>query len=197
MGLNFFKNSETVVENIDLSEIDRESKFKHFRGRQEILLTILLTAFSCFQLYASITNRFPQQIVRYSHLGFAICLAYIIVPGHIEDGPEQAQHFRLVLAALFAAVTFYFLYNYKDLQLRAGAYTQLDVIMAGTGILFVLCACWRVVGPPIVCVASFFIIYGFIGPYLPGFLHHRDTPSSGSSPTYSSPPRESSGTPSE
>lgn len=173
MGLNFFKNRDTVLENVDLSEIDRESKFKHFRGRQEILLTILLTAFSCFQLYASITNRFPQQIVRYSHLGFAICLAYIMYPATSKTDRSRHSIFDLVLAALFAAVTFYFLYNYKDLQLRAGAYTQLDVIMAGIGILFVLFACWRVVGPPIVCVASFFIIYGFIGPYLPGFLHHR------------------------
>ena len=33
--------------------------------------------------------------------------------------------------------------------------------------------CWRVVGPPIVIIASCFIIYGFVGKYLPSFLQHR------------------------
>lgn len=174
MKLNFLKNRvSTAIEEVDLSEIDRESKYKFFKGRQEIALTILLTVFSCFQLYASITNRFPQQIVRYTHLGFAVCLAYIMYPATAKSDRNKHNIADLFFAVVFAVIISYFLYNYKALQLRAGAYTQLDVVMAGMGILFVLFACWRVVGPPIVYVASFFILYGFIGPYLPSFLHHR------------------------
>ncbi len=67
----------------------------------------------------------------------------------------------------------YFLFNYEALQFRAGAYTKVDVVMAALGVFLVLTACWRVVGPPIVIIASAFILYGFVGKYLPGFLHHR------------------------
>ncbi len=49
----------------------------------------------------------------------------------------------------------------------------MDVVMAALGVFLVLTACWRVVGPPIVIIASSFILYGFVGKYLPGFLHHR------------------------
>ena len=77
------------------------------------------------------------------------------------------------MSALFFCVVAYFIINYKPLQFRAGAYTQADVIMAALGILLVLCACWRVVGPPIVIIASIFFIYGLVGGYLPSFLHHR------------------------
>ncbi|MDX9800542.1 MAG: TRAP transporter permease, partial [Spirochaetia bacterium] len=174
MGFNpFSKYNRTITEDIDLSAIDRESKYKNFKGKQEIILTIILTIFACFQLYASITNRFPQQIVRYTHLGFAISLAYIMYPATKKTDRNRHSIFDLLLAAVFAVVIIYYLYNYRELQLRAGAYEKSDVIMAAIGIVFVLSACWRVVGPPIVFIASFFILYGFIGKYLPGFLHHR------------------------
>jgi TRAP transporter 4TM/12TM fusion protein len=41
------------------------------------------------------------------------------------------------------------------------------------GIALVLLACWRVVGPPIVIIASCFFLYGRVGKYLPSFLQHR------------------------
>ena len=49
----------------------------------------------------------------------------------------------------------------------------MDTIMAGIGIALVLLACWRVVGPPIVIIASCFFIYGLVGKYMGGFLQHR------------------------
>ena len=174
MGLNIFaKYNRTITEDIDLTSIDRESKFKNFVGNQKILLTAILSVFACFQLYASITNSFPQQIVRYSHLGFAISLAYVMYPATKRTDRNRHSIFDLIIAVIFASVIGYFLYNYEALQFRAGAYTKMDVVMAALGVFLVLTACWRVVGPPIVIIASSFILYGFVGKYLPGFLHHR------------------------
>ncbi len=174
MRIKFFaKYNRTITEDIDLTTIDRESKFKNFTGNQKVLLTIALTIFACFQLYASITNSFPQQIVRYTHLGFAISLAYIMYPATKKTDRNRHSIFDIMIALIFITVISYFLKNYEVLQFRAGSYNRVDVVMAGLGIFLVLAACWRVVGAPIVCIASFFIIYGFIGKYLPGFLHHR------------------------
>ncbi|MCF0237216.1 MAG: TRAP transporter fused permease subunit, partial [Sphaerochaetaceae bacterium] len=78
-----------------------------------------------------------------------------------------------VLSLAFFVVVAYFIINYKPLQFRAGAYTVLDTIMAGMGVALVLLACWRVVGPPIVIIASIFFFYGMFGKYLGGFLKHR------------------------
>jgi TRAP transporter 4TM/12TM fusion protein len=50
---------------------------------------------------------------------------------------------------------------------------MVDTIMAGLGIALVLLACWRVVGPPIVIIASCFFLYGMVGKYMGGFLRHR------------------------
>ena len=171
MGLFRKKNREP--EEIRLDEIDRESKYKIFSPAGDKVLTAVLTCFTLFQLYASISNKVPLQILRYTHLGFAICLAYLIYPAFKHSDRNKEPWYDVLLAFLFFCVVFYLIYNYKALQFRAGAYTQMDTIMAGLGIALVLGACWRVVGPPIVIIASCFFIYGLTGKYMGGFLLHR------------------------
>ena len=171
MGLFGKKNREP--EEIRLDEIDRESKYKIFSPTGDKILTAVLTCFTLFQLYASISNKVPLQILRYTHLGFAICLAYLIYPAFKHSDRSKEPWYDVLLAFLFFCVVFYFIFNYKALQYRAGAYTLLDTVMAGMGIALVLGACWRVVGPPIVIIASCFFIYGLTGKYMGGFLQHR------------------------
>ena len=176
-----FKRSRftEIPQDVDLTAIDRESKYRNFKGTQQKLLTAALTCFSLFQLYASLSGMIPQQILRYVHLGFAISLAYIMYPTTKNSDRNKMNPIDLVFAAAFVSVIGYFIINFKPLQLRAGAYTRLDVIMAGMGIVLVLLACWRVVGPPIVIIASCFMLYGLIGEkgtfvaVMPGFLNHR------------------------
>ena len=168
-----FKKKTQNPEEIKLDEIDRESKYKIFSPTGDKILMVILTAWALFQLYASISNKVPLQILRYTHLGCAISLAFILYPPFKNSDRHKLPVFDVVLAVLFVSVAAYFIINYKPLQYRAGAYTQWDVIMAGLGIALVLLACWRVVGPPIVIIASCFIIYGLVGKYLPSFLHHR------------------------
>ena len=169
----FKKKAKTAPEEIDLTAIDRESKYKIFSDKGEKLFTVIFTIVALFQLYASISNKVPLQILRYTHLGFAICLAYIVYPATKNADRRKLPWYDCVLSFLFFSVVAYFIINYKPLQYRAGAYTTMDVIMAGMGVALVMAACWRVVGPPIVIIASIFFVYGLVGAYLPSFLHHR------------------------
>jgi TRAP transporter 4TM/12TM fusion protein len=167
-----FKKQENA-EPIDLGAIDRESKYKHFPKGRALAIEIILTCWALFQLYASISNKVPLQILRYTHLGCAVSMAYILYPPTKRWDRNKMPWFDYVLAAAFLTVAAYFIINYKPLQYRAGAYTMVDTAMAGLGIFLVLLACWRVVGPPIVIIASAFLVYGLVGKYLSGFLLHR------------------------
>ena len=168
-----FKKKAKEQADIKLDEIDRESKYKIFSPTGDKIITVILTLWALFQLYASLSNKVPLQILRYTHLGCAISLAFILYPATKNADRRKLPFYDIILSALFISVAAYFIINYKPLQFRAGAYTKWDVIMAGLGIALVLLACWRVVGPPIVIIASCFIIYGLVGKYLPSFLHHR------------------------
>lgn len=172
--MSLFKKKKTEIpEEIDLTAIDRESKYKIFSPKAETVIKIFLTAWALFQLYASISNKVPLQILRYTHLGCAICMAFILYPATKNADRRKLPWYDILFAVLFASVAGYFIVNYSALQFRAGAYTLLDAIMAGIGIALVLLACLRVVGPPIVIIASCFFIYGMVGKYLGGFLQHR------------------------
>ena len=178
MSLSFWNRKKTAKE-IDLSELERDSRYRIFDGAAKTALTVVLTIFALFQLYASLSGRLPQQILRYGHLGFAISLAFIIYPTTKKSSRRRVNPFDMLCALAFLAVIGYFIWNFKPLQLRAGDYTQTDTIMAGLGILLVLTACWRVVGPPIVIIALCFICYGLAGSRgaihlaMPGFLAQR------------------------
>lgn len=156
-----------------LEDLDRESKYKVFSGRGNAIVMVVLTAWALFQLYASLSNKVPLQILRYTHLGLAISMAYILYPATSRSNRRVLPWYDIVLAVLTLCVAAYFILNYKPLQFRAGRYTMLDTVMAGLGIALVLLACWRVVGPPIVIIALCFFVYGMVGSYMGGFLQHR------------------------
>jgi len=173
------KKLNEVPQDVDLSELERDSRYRVFSGGMKVFLTVVLTCFALFQLYASLSGRLPQQILRYGHLGFAISLAFIIYPTTKKSSHRRVNPLDVLFALAFLAVIGYFIGNFKALQLRAGEYTALDTAMAGLGVFLVLLACWRVVGPPIVIIASCFMLYGLMGArglfavQMPGFLAQR------------------------
>ena len=57
---------------VDLSELERDSRYRVFSGGMSVFVTAVLVLFAVFQLYASLSGRLPQQILRYGHLGFAV-----------------------------------------------------------------------------------------------------------------------------
>lgn len=173
------KKLNEVPRDVDLSELERDSRYRIFSGGMKVFLTVVLTCFALFQLYASLSGRLPQQILRYGHLGFAISLAFIIYPTTKKSSRRTVNMLDVIFALAFLTVIGYFIGNFKALQLRAGEYTALDTVMAGLGVFLVLLACWRVVGPSIVIIASCFMIYGLMGArglfavQMPGFLAQR------------------------
>ena len=72
-----------------------------------------------------------------------------------------------------AACWMYIVINFQTLVRRSGNNTTLDVIIGIIGILILFESCRRIVGLPIMTIAAIFVVYAFVGKYLPGFLHHR------------------------
>jgi TRAP transporter 4TM/12TM fusion protein len=78
-----------------------------------------------------------------------------------------------VLMAASLAVAGYLLYHLNMLQFRAGVIpTKADMWTIIAGIVLILEITRRVAGLALVTIASIFIVYGFAGPWLPGFLEH-------------------------
>lgn len=81
----------------------------------------------------------------------------------------------LFLALAAITVAFYIIQHAQFLRLRAGTALAKDADMyaAAVGTLLILEMARRLAGLALVVIASIFVVYAFVGPYLPGILEHR------------------------
>ncbi len=107
------------------------------------------------------------------HLAFAIFLAYTAYPT-FKSSPRDyipVQDWVMALVAAFCAS--YFFWFYAELANRPGLPTRMDLIVAVVGLITLLEATRRALGPPLMVVAAVFITYTFAGPYMPDVIAHK------------------------
>lgn len=116
---------------------------------------------------------FNDTEARAIHLAFAMFLAYTAFPT-FSSSPKSyipVQDWIIALLATFCA-SYLFIF-YVQLADRPGNPTQLDLIVAIIGLVLLLEATRRALGPPLMVVAAVFIMYAFFGPYMPDVIAHK------------------------
>ncbi|KXF80285.1 TRAP transporter permease [Enterovibrio coralii] len=139
------------------------------------ILWFVPLCWSIFQLwYASpFTVALNDTEARSIHLAFAIFLAFTAYPA-LKNSPRDRiplQDWVFALAGSFSA-GYLFLF-YSELASRAGAPTSFDIVVAVTGMILLLEATRRALGPPLMVVALVFLIYTFAGPHMPDVIAHK------------------------
>ncbi len=144
------------------------------------ILFFVPLAWTLFQLwYASplpfIFNIFVlnDTQARAIHLAFAIFLSYTAFPT-FKSSPKDyipIQDWIIALVGAFCAA--YLFIFYAQLAERPGDPTQIDLIVAVIGLVLLLEATRRALGPPLMVVATVFIIYTFAGSHMPDVIAHK------------------------
>ena len=97
------------------------------------------------------------------HLAFAIFLAYMAFPA-LKGSPRDripVQDWVMALLGAFCAGYLFLFYN--QLAQRPGQPTTFDLVTAGVGLVLLLEATRRSLGPPLMIVATIFLCYVFFG----------------------------------
>ena len=124
-------------------------------------------------MYTAAFGLLPAQLQRSIHLAYAFALTYLLFPARAGDEDNRLRWYNWVLAAFACYIGLYMALNYMRIMEAGGDYSQMDYFAAGCGILLTLEAARRVVGLPIVCLATFFLLFCYFGAYFPGFMSHR------------------------
>ncbi|MDH8678278.1 TRAP transporter permease [Fusibacter bizertensis] len=156
-----------------LRKYDKGSDYRVLSGIQNKLLVGILAMFSIFQLYTGIFGVMDAMLQRSIHLAFGLTLVYLLYPSSKKFSRSKLHPVDVVLAILAASVCLYVFFNYKQLVFRAGRVSTMDMIVGLIAIVLVLEAARRVIGWPMVIIASVFIAYALLGPHIPGPLAHR------------------------
>lgn len=122
---------------------------------------------------------FSATEARSIHLSFALFLAFMAYPA-LKRSPRQRIPLQdWVLAAIAVFCGAYLFLFYTELAQRPGRPITQDVVVGVVGIVMLLEATRRALGPPLMIVAGVFIVYSLFGSYMPGILAHRGVSLSG------------------
>ncbi|KMK69041.1 TRAP transporter permease [Puniceibacterium sp. IMCC21224] len=165
--------TDTVEKSVDI--VGSETGARHPVGTAGVIVTSLALLWSLFQIYVASTLPFTlsaltgwnltlnEQAVRQIHLAFALALAMLAFPSTSWSARTSIPVTDWLLAALGAASCLYLFYFRDQISARAGLPTDLDLWIAGIGLLTVAIGLFRSLGPPLLFVAGAFMLYTFAG----------------------------------
>jgi TRAP-type uncharacterized transport system fused permease subunit len=107
------------------------------------------------------------------HLAFALFLAFTAYPAFTSSPRDHIPIQDWVLALLAAFAAGYLFLFYDQLSSRPGRPTSYDLTVAVVGMVLLLEATRRALGPPLMIVALVFLAYVFLGPYAPDVLAYQ------------------------
>jgi TRAP transporter 4TM/12TM fusion protein len=149
-------------------------------GLTKRLIFVVALAWSLFQLwYASPIpyivgwGVFTDGQARVIHLCFAFALAFTTFPARKSSPRAYVPVYDWILLVLAVGSAAYLLVFYYEISQRSGLPTTADVVMSAIGVVLLLEAARRAVGPALAIIASLMLVYIFAGPWLPGLLAHK------------------------
>lgn len=141
-------------------------------GKVAKLLAGIALAWSVFQLWIAsplpfmVTDIIPvlnNTETRSIHLAFAIFLAFMAYPALKRSPRDRVPLQDWVFAIVGAFAAGYLFLFYGELSDRPGAPIEMDLWVAGIGLVALLEATRRALGPPLMIVAMVFLAYVFFG----------------------------------
>ncbi|WP_173932467.1 TRAP transporter permease [Chelativorans sp. Marseille-P2723] len=144
-------------------------------GLTSYVIAGVALCWSLFQLYIasplpftfSTLTRLPLVLndtqIRSIHLAFGLLLAFLAYPAFAKSPRDRVPILDWVLAITAAFCALYIFIFYRDLARRPGLPITQDLVVAGIGMLLLLEATRRALGPPLMFVAIIFMGYVFFG----------------------------------
>lgn len=150
------------------------------QGMVARIILIVAVAWSAFQVWYASPLPFLLGVfilndteARAIHLGFSVFLAFTCYPAFKRSPRSYIPLFDWIFALAGAFAASYLFLFYRDLALRPGQPTWYDLVASGVGLLLLLEATRRSLGPPMVIVAAVFIAFTFTGPWMPDVIQHK------------------------
>ena len=150
---------------------EEEGATSRYRGWLGHLAAGLLIAMSLFHLYAAV-DIVTAQVLRPVHVGFMLLLVFILFP-IARRFRNRLMWWDVLGAALGVATIAYLLVGGDEFWDRNTLPSATDTVFGVIFVVLVLEAVRRTSGWIMVGVISLFLVYAFVGPWLPGSWQHR------------------------
>ena len=145
-------------------------------GREALAVTVLAVGASCFHIYTTWAGFLEPRLQRAVHLSFLLPLTFLLYPATTRSPKERPSVWDWLWAALGVLSNLYILWQQPRIINRWEGSTEVlpaEVIWGAVITLLILEATRRAVSPWLSGLVALFLGYLFVGPWLPGILHHK------------------------
>ena len=164
---------QVAQEEIDkiMSKYDRESAYRTLSDWRGTIIAAMCVLFSLLQLYST-WKVIPATHMRPMHVGIVMLLGFLLYPMRKGARKDTLPWWDVALGILSICLYLYPVVFFRKIVAQNGLELY-ELWIGGIAILLLLECCRRVVGLPIVVIASVFILVSYFGRAMPGFLGNR------------------------
>lgn len=152
---------------------ESESGSRSISGKMSVFVRWFAILMSCFQLYTGFFGELPGYRQLSVHLTFALVLCFLCFPRSKKSPRDRVPWTDITLAVIGGLTAIYVFANYTHWVNAQGDAPAYDIIIGGVVLVLILEATRRSVSPMLPLITIIFLIYAYIGPYIPGELAHR------------------------
>ncbi len=102
-----------------------------------------------------------------------IIAAAVVVAILLGSPKDRIPPWEWAMGIIAAGTSLYLYFFYNDISSRVGAPILQDMVVGVLGLMLLLEATRRALGPALMIVASVFLIYTFLGPNMPSIIAHK------------------------
>ncbi|OGL12976.1 MAG: hypothetical protein A3J45_12955 [Candidatus Rokubacteria bacterium RIFCSPHIGHO2_02_FULL_69_13] len=153
----------------------REAEFgaRELAGWSFWLAGGIALAMTAFQLWTAAVGTLPGVLQRSIHLTFAMVLCFLFYPISKRARQATLPWYDLILGGLGAYAALYITLNHEALIRRVGIPEPMDTLMGLVLVLLILEGTRRAVGLWLPAITAVFLLYAFLGPWMPELFSHR------------------------
>ncbi len=137
------------------------------------MIAIIALCWSIFQLYV-VVDPIKGMYIRSIHLAFALVMTFFMYPMfRTKKTMSSIPFWNYILAPLAGLSALYIFFYYDALNARAGRWIELDIWAGIAGIVLLLMASRRALGPALAVIATCFLGYVMFGQMMPDLISHK------------------------
>ena len=175
-------NEEKVA---DIKEVARKLEEMHikdievsggreFKGPLSVAVFIIGLAMSLFHIYVLTIRAIDPWYFRTMHVVFAGVLVFALLPGWKGASKEKIHFIDYLFILLVIAPAAYIFIEFDEWIYRVGVVpNQWDFFFSTLFVIAVVEMARRATGWPLAILSGIFILYGYLGSYMPGLFYHR------------------------
>jgi TRAP transporter 4TM/12TM fusion protein len=147
---------------------------RQLRRWESMLLAVLCVGFTLFHLFVLNVYSLEPLMFRAIHVGWGGAIGFMLYSAFARSRGTGVPWYDWLLVAASLGCAAYITIEIDGLLFRAGAqWTTWDVVVGFGGTLLLLEFTRRTAGLALVVIAGVFILYCFVGPWMPGVLEHK------------------------